>query len=140
MVDILALASGMASIADKVFSSLSLFRKASRTEREKLAALCDQIAVCNQKIAESMSNHVPPREFCSEVQVYSQQLPERLGRFVEYHAVGDLKTELEEVYATWGIGITLDPNSNEDEWHALSSVAEAAAGKFRASANILRAM
>ena len=143
MIEIIDLSQRLMSIADRVFGSIGEYKTATKIQRERLAGLCDSIADCNSRISESMKHHAVPQGLCSEILVYSEELPRLLTqRYVSRTLFNDLQHELQAVYDTLGQGLFLegDTKDSDSDWDLLASVAEAAAGKFRACANILRAM
>ncbi len=140
MLEILGLSEKLISIADKVFGSVSKYKSASKEDRRRLADLFERIAVCVAEIGKSMGHKLVPKAHCSEIYAYSIELPEIMEKYVSPKLARELAEDLQAVYDTEEIGLMLQAESTELEWKALVSTAEAAAGKFRAAAHLLRAI
>ena len=67
--------------AASAFGSLfGWFRKEDRARKDRVAAYFDQIAACLREVAERIESGDPPRDTCSKLAVYAEELREILDK------------------------------------------------------------
>lgn len=131
----LDLISKILSVASSLFGLRSELRTAGQVRRSGTATLFDDIAACLEKVATELIEVKIPHGCCAELQTYALELPAHIAAEVGVAKAKELGALLEEAHNVERLLCDLK-NAPDPEGDIVKLWA--AAGQFRALANLLR--
>ena len=124
-------------VAKSLLGMSDQLRAADRQRRQDLATLLEQISTTLAEVSSEIRLGRVPYGKCSEVKAYADKLPDKVRLEIGETEADELGRTLLSAYDVEGMAIDLQDNA-EKEPHL--QVIEEASGKFRALANIMRAV
>jgi hypothetical protein len=132
----IALISSLLKVASSLFG---LFKGASALDKAKaegLAVLLEKVADCLVATTVAIRGGQVPHGECGRLQTYAMELPQALDGFMAAEKATDLGDLLLSAYRVEGLAYDLAQTSDRE---AHLAQLEEASGKFRATADLIRA-
>ncbi len=114
-------------------------RTADRERRGDMAGLFTQISDCLSAVSTEIRSGGVPHGRCGELQLYAQELPDKIRKEVGDEKAQDLGELLFHAYNVESVAMNLHQLENASEKEPYLAQIEEASGKFRALANLMKA-